>query len=532
VPLETISQQSKECNRCHRVLPLSQFDRDKAFGSGHRPVCKDCKKKRINALLDRWAHDRAKGTDLLTEKECKDCHTVKPISAFGLDKHHKSGTSHICKECKNDRQQLLREKWKHERTSTGNAPQEKTCRTCGKRYPAAHFTCIGNSKDGLSSTCKSCQVLWRKQKKLQWREERRTQEPVSHKRCPSCHRDLPVSHYYVMEGWKDGVSFYCKECTLQKHKTTGKRWADERILGKRTVREKECIHCHKILPVSRFYKNLNWKDGFNSVCIQCERIQSQEYMARWKEEQRATGEVLTEKKCSYCNRVLPIEMFNANKRRRDGLTSECKACASQRQYTYITRWAEERKHQKEDAFSLFPSFEKKCQTCGKVLPHSSFYLKKRSKDGLSSSCIECTLKICKQSRIKRKATLISIIPAEKICKKCQRVLPYTAFTRNNIKKDGLNPLCKECKNKAYKEYLRRPEVHERMKAWERAYSKQLRVRAKGRIWARKYSKRPYVQKKRVAYMKEYMARPEVIRRRKQYMREYNKRKKQQKEMIS
>jgi hypothetical protein len=130
----------------------------------------------------------------------------------------------------------------------------------------------------------------------------------------------------------------------------------------------------------------------------------------------------------------------------------------------------------------------------------------------------------KQSQKKRKATLKPVIPAEKFCKKCQRVLPYTAFTRNNDKRDGLNPICRECKNKIHKEYIHRPEVHEKMIKYYREYSKRPKVRKRQRKWAQKYEKRPDVKQKRAAYLKEYCARPEVKERRKKYNEEYYKKK--------
>jgi len=519
--------EGKICTKCHQRKPLSEFDKDSAYTDGVRPLCKDCKKKKIRALTDRWTQERGKKTDLLTEKECKDCHQIKPMSAFGKDKYHKNGWSHICKDCKNQRQIILKEKWIRERNQDNDVPKEKICNICGQRYPRTQFTYFGNSKDGLSHTCKSCQAQQRKQKKLLWRAELRTKEPITHKLCPSCHRDLLVSAYYIMEGWKDGVSFYCRECTLRRQKVYAKKWEEERTQVKRTIREKECILCHKFLPVNRFYKNRYWKDGFSGVCIACERTRQQEYMERWGTERTTAQEILAEKKCIRCHRVLPITFFNMNNRRKDGLTSICKECEANRLITYAIKWAEERQYSKEDTFSLFPSFEKKCSTCGRVLTYSNFYPIKRRKDGLSSQCKECALKISKQSRKKRKATLKPVIPAEKSCKKCQRVLPYTAFTRNNDKRDGLNPVCRECKNKIYKEYIRRPKVHEKMIKYYREYSKRPEVRERQRKWARKYSKRPYVKQKRTEYFKKYLVRPEVKERRKKYIKEYYKKKKAQ-----
>lgn len=523
--------EGKICNTCHQHKPLSEFDKDSNYKDGIGPLCKDCKKKKNQALTDRWAQERKTRTDLPTEKECKDCHQIKPIDAFGKNKFYRDGRFNVCKDCSKKRQQMLREKWIRERTQDKHTLQEKTCNVCGERYPQTQFTIFGNSKDGLSKTCKSCQAQQRKEKKLKWKKERFTKEPITHKICPFCHRDLPVSVYYIMEGWKDGVSFYCRECSLRKQKVYAKKWEEERTQGKKTIQEKECILCHRFLPVSRFYKNRNWKDGFSAVCIQCERKRQHEYIQQWREDRTTSQEVQAVKRCLRCNRVLPIEFFDANKRRKEGLTSECKECMAKRLYSYSIRWAEQRR-QKDDLFSLFPSFEKKCSECGRVLPFSNFYPVKRRKDGLSSQCKKCTLKISKKAREKRKVTLKPVIPAEKFCNKCQRVLPYTAFTKRNDRRDGLNPICRECKNKIVKEYINRPDVREKMLQHRREYSKLPKVRARQRKWARKYEKRPDVKQKRAAYLKEYSARPEVKERKREYSKEYHAKKKAQKASLN
>lgn len=36
----------KTCVKCGRTLPLSEFYKDKGCTGGHRPECKECKKKR------------------------------------------------------------------------------------------------------------------------------------------------------------------------------------------------------------------------------------------------------------------------------------------------------------------------------------------------------------------------------------------------------------------------------------------------------------------------------------------------------
>lgn len=516
----------KECHGCHQVKPITEFSQYMGSKDGFDHLCKECKAKKQKEHILRWEKERAKRIDLPKEKECKSCHKIKPISEFGKDKHRKDGLYHVCKECKNKRHQRLIQRWEKKRSQKVDIPDEKTCIKCQRVLPVSQFTKSINYKDGLDNICKECWSQRRKENKARWREERlRKPDSITQKKCPSCRRVLPISGFYKVDGRKDGLSFYCKECELKKQREYSQKWEEERSQRKTEPKEKECNICHRVLPISKFYKNRRFKDGINATCIECETKRKREYIVSWKENRDQKKDYPPEKECIKCHRVLPISHFNKNKRRKDGLTSACKDCEVKQQEKYIVKWAEERKqHQEDDSFTLFPTFEKRCNICKRILPTFQFYKNSRRKDGLSSNCIECELKIAKDLRIKRKKKRRkTVIPKEKFCKKCQRLLPSSEFHKNCDSSDGLAMYCRECKNKMYKEYRNRPEVHKRMLDYWKQHSKDPKVVQRRREWSREYSKRPYVKQKRKAYFKEYYARPEVKERRKQYLHEYYRR---------
>ena len=212
-------------------------------------------------------------------------------------------------------------------------------------------------------------------------------------------------------------------------------------------------------------------------------------------------------------------MFYSNIRKKDGLTSVCIDCSKKKGNEYILKWEKERsrKNQQID-FTLFPDYEKKCKSCNRILPISMFYKKIRSKDGLSSNCIECDRKYVKDRRLlKKKNRKKPKIPKEKLCKKCNRTLPSSEFHKNCDSSDGLARICRDCKNKLQREYFSRPEVKKKLSEYKKEYRDRPGVREHERRRARKYSKRPYVKEKRKAYLKEYYSRSEVkerIKRRK------------------
>ncbi len=513
-----------ECRVCHQIKPLTEFPKDKASKIGYRNECKQCKQKRSKALQKKWEKERLERKDIPQEKKCNDCHQIKPISEFTKDKNSKDGLSHYCKYCKAKRHQNLVLKWKEERSKRKEITHEKKCSRCQRILPVIRFGSNIRSKDGLSGMCKECHNKQSKEYKERWKKDR-LQNPINltQKKCPSCQRLLNKSEFYEMYSYKDGLSFYCKECELKHQKKHKKKWEKERNTNLIKIpKEKKCIICHRILLANKFYKNRSSKDGLNSVCIQCDSNRQKEYMIRWKEELSKNRISLKEKKCAMCKRILPISMFYKNKRHKTGLSSSCIECINQRSRDYIVKWDKQRAEKETiDTFTLFPSFEKICNTCNRMLPKSQFYKKSRSKDGLSSNCIECDLKLVKEMRIKRKSKKIKQeIPEEKFCKKCQRMLPSSEFHRLWSTGDGLAMHCKECKSEIYKDYLKKPGVKKRLSDYKKEYRTRPGIKEHERKRARKYSKRPYVKEKRKTYLKEYYSRPEVKLRRKKYLKEY------------
>jgi len=418
----------KRCRVCNQSKPLSEFIKDKAYKDGYRTECKN----------------------------------VKSISEFCKDRYYKDGYHHICKSCQSKRQKEMKTRWEKERKQQSKKIESKTCIKCNKILPISQFTRSVNIKDGFDSICKTCQTQRKKEYKKRWKKQR-LQKPdsIKEKECPSCHRILPLSEFYESDSHKDGLSFYCKRCSLQKQKYCSDKWEQERSKKRTMIKEKECNICHRVLPISQFYKNRRFKSGINATCIRCEHRRQIEYIANWKEKRSQKEEIIDEKECIGCHRILPISSFNQNKRRKDGLTSSCKECEAKRLGRYMVKWKNERATKSDDDSILFPSFEKRCCVCNRVLPLSNFYTRPGSKDGFNASCKECDLKRAKTYRLKKKDRP-KITSKEKLCKRCKRTLPSSMFHKNCDSNDGLSTYCGECKNKMHKEYRNNPETHEKL----------------------------------------------------------------------
>lgn len=83
-----------------------------------------------------------------------------------------------------------------------------------------------------------------------------------------------------------------------------------------------CKCCGKLLPKTYFYYNT--KDGYrHRACVSCETKKKEEQKKR---QQQKIQETMTEKKCSHCGKVQPVENYHPNPKMADGLMSICKQC--------------------------------------------------------------------------------------------------------------------------------------------------------------------------------------------------------------
>ena len=527
--MEANNFQQIECIACHQFKQFDQFVKDRNKKEGIRHICRTCEKIRRKQYHDKWAMERSRGQiQVPKEKECKKCHQVKPISEYTKSYSRKDGTENICKSCKSENRIIIITKWKKERSLKKTTVKVKMCNKCLKFLPISHFNKSINYKVGFGSICKKCQLELTQQYKIKWAEERKnSSSTIDKKYCPSCDRILPTSSFYNDEYTKDGFRFYCIECELKKAEVNAEKWSEERQQINELPKEKSCNICKRLLPISQFHKSRRYKDGLCPACINCQKARQGEYNQKWEKSRSNNDEILVAKECNVCHEILPVSSFSYNKRHKDGLVGTCKECIENRHQEYISKW---KKEQSEDIIDftqmdgLFPSFEKECATCHKVLPITFFYPNARKKDGYASSCKDCAKKITKESRERVKKIAKRKIPPEKTCRQCNILKPSAEFNKDINHSDGLSTYCKACNRKREKEYRNRPEVKEKIKEKKRLYDSRPDVVLRKQKYSKKYSQRPDVKKRRKKYNKEYRKRPGVRDRLTQYNKDYRKRK--------
>jgi len=489
------------CRRCKEIKPLSEYDRGFFNKKGYDVYCHDCRTE-----LDKIAAS-------LTEKRCRQCNRTKNISEFGKNSSTLDGYNKECLDCRE--QNLIR---RRERKYKGIWNGEMgTCTYCGMSRPTYDLVSYGSK----SRYCRICINRLVRQKVLKFEQVREEQGWVIKKRCKGCGNLYPSDRFSLDRTKKDGFSDLCDDCNDERN-TRYFRSLEEKLRTKvlKTNYKKECSICHVLKPVASFTRDKTSLDGLSSKCTTCAGVVNEEYVQVWSRNRNEKGEMVKQLQCNDCGRTLPISNFTRTKNRKKGYLYICKDCLHERQKEIFKRWDQERKKAQFE-FTLYAPTEKACKMCGRVLPLSEFYFRQASKDGYTHYCKQCDNIINKRwkKKARKRGFPDELIPDEKKCSHCKRVLPQVMFYRDPTSTTGLDCRCIECRKAYDKEYHMRPEVKER----KTAYRKRPDVKEKKRISSSLYYQKPEVKERVRAYKREYKKRPYVKDRINAYARRRNKR---------
>lgn len=112
--------------------------------------------------------------------------------------------------------------------------------------------------------------------------------PHIHKTCPDCQQTLPGSDFGKDKHKAGGLTTYCKKCTKirrdkfrnenrehfnEMNRTSLRRRRKEVYpLREVTKTEKSCSNCGEIKPIDQFARQPSSSDGLHSWCLDCSRF--------------------------------------------------------------------------------------------------------------------------------------------------------------------------------------------------------------------------------------------------------------------
>lgn len=90
---------------------------------------------------------------------------------------------------------------------------------------------------------------------------------------------------------------------------------------------KRCYRCGETKPASEFYNNRGHRDGLSAACRPCTKAEAHE---RWRAKHPEPPPYVapTEKACTKCHVVKPLDQFHRRASARDGRQPYCGVCAT------------------------------------------------------------------------------------------------------------------------------------------------------------------------------------------------------------
>lgn len=90
---------------------------------------------------------------------------------------------------------------------------EKKCRACKITKPATEFYGNNQKKDGLSSYCRACTLA--KMKAAYVKKPPKPRPPEGFKKCATCKEVKPVAEFGAHRNTADGLQYSCRPCAVK-----------------------------------------------------------------------------------------------------------------------------------------------------------------------------------------------------------------------------------------------------------------------------------------------------------------------------
>ncbi len=203
---------------------------------------------------------------------------------------------------------------------------------------------------------------------------------------------------------------------------------------------------------------------------------------------------LTEKECSKCKVVKKADKFGKLSKVKSGLRSECKLCR-RKENGRAPKYRE-----------IPPIGFEVCKKCNLTKLKVHFRGERRNRTGVSGTCLDCeklqSLEVRERNRAKRRKFVDT-----KRCCTCKQVLNSNMFNSCKSNFDWLASRCRSCDSKYKSEHRKIPEIAEQIAIKSKEYQKE--NEEKLREYRVNYVKRPEVKARVRAYSKSFSRRLRV-----------------------
>jgi hypothetical protein len=192
------------------------------------------------------------------------------------------------------------------------------------------------------------------------------------------------------------------------------------------------------------------------------------------------------KRCGSCKEVKGLTEFNRDINKKDGRNTICRECISVKKKIYYqelkngTRTIRKR-IKPRDGYKI-------CGRCDDEKLLKEFYKNRSMKDGLDNKCKSCSSEACREYREKNKKKNHKININDKYkCCQCRQDKLSREFHIDITTRHGLSYTCKQCQN----EYRNREEVKKYRKEYKKEYRSRPETKKLEREYDRKRLKDPF-----------------------------------------
>ena len=117
---------TKVCNRCHRILPVTSFNRKASTKDGYQFQCKECQAELARQLYKRRKEEQAHAPQPEPEtKVCRKCGRELPVTMFGYAPKNHNGLKSYCRDCENANCRAYRARRKQTRQRRRPNPERR-----------------------------------------------------------------------------------------------------------------------------------------------------------------------------------------------------------------------------------------------------------------------------------------------------------------------------------------------------------------------------------------------------------------------
>jgi hypothetical protein len=165
----------KYCPECKTEKLASEFTKHRSRKDGLNWECRSCQAKRRKryAVTNREKNQQLNARQIVAEKFCNKCQTLKPSLEFNYKATRTDGLAAYCKTCtrveskqyqsnnkdiSSQRNKINRNRYRNQNLLKPTVLTEKRCGTCKQIFPIAQFCKDNCTPDGFSHQCRQCRA--------------------------------------------------------------------------------------------------------------------------------------------------------------------------------------------------------------------------------------------------------------------------------------------------------------------------------------------------------------------------------------